>query len=92
MQPADPTQDLARVSTVNWSALEAAMKVLKYIVLFTCLGIGVALCIGAISILRSPPDNGPPAWFAAVLGAMFFLGSFCAGAFKAPLTANRANE
>jgi hypothetical protein len=52
------------------------MIVGKYILLFTCLGIGVALCVGAISILRSPPDNGPPAWFAAVLGAMFFWGAF----------------
>ena len=33
------------------------MIVGKYILLFTCLGIGVALCVGAISILRSPPDN-----------------------------------
>jgi hypothetical protein len=68
--------DLARIATVNWSALEAAMIVWKYILLFTCLGIGVALCVGAISILRSPPDNGPPAWFAAVFGAMFFWGAF----------------
>ena len=52
------------------------MIVGKYILLFTCLGIGVALCVGAISILRSPPDNGPPAWFAAVFGAMFFWGAF----------------
>jgi hypothetical protein len=52
------------------------MIVWKYILLFTCLGIGVALCVGAISILRSPPDNGPPAWFAAVLGATFFWGAF----------------
>ena len=58
------------------SALEAAMIVWKYILLITCLGIGVALCVGAISILRSPPDNGPPAWFAAVFGAMFFWGAF----------------
>jgi hypothetical protein len=72
----DPTQDLARISTVNRSALEAAMVVWKYILLFTCLGIGVALCVGAISILSGPPDNGPPAWFAAVLGVMFFWGAF----------------
>ena len=58
------------------SALEAVMIIWKYIFLFTCLGIGVALCVGAISILRSPSDNGPPAWFAAVLGAMFFWGAF----------------
>jgi hypothetical protein len=52
------------------------MIVWKYILLFTCLGIGVALCIGTISILRSPPEYGPPAWFAAVLSAMFFWGAF----------------
>ena len=52
------------------------MIVGKYILLFACLGIGVALCAGAISIWRSPPDHGPPAWFAAVLGAMFFWGAF----------------
>ena len=62
------------------------MIVGKYILLFICLGIGVALCVGAISIVRSPPDNGPPAWFSAVLGAMFFWGSFCAGALEAPIT------
>src|SRR6476659_6231114 len=58
------------------SALEAGMIVLKYILLFTCLGIGLALCVGVISILRSPPDNGPAAWFAAAFGAMFFWGAF----------------
>ena len=47
------------------------MIVWKYILLFTCLGIGVALCVGAISILRSPLDHGPPAWFAAGFGAIF---------------------
>jgi hypothetical protein len=52
------------------------MIVGKYILLFTCLGIGVALCVGAISIWRGPPDTGPPAWFAAGLGAMFFWGAF----------------
>ena len=52
------------------------MIVWKYILLFTCLGIGVALCVGAISILRVPLDNGPPAWSAAVFGAMFLWGSF----------------
>jgi hypothetical protein len=52
------------------------MIVLKYILLFTCLGIGVALCVGAVSILRSPLEHGPPAWFAAVFGAMFFWGTF----------------
>ena len=56
--------------------VEAAMIIWKYILLFICLGIGAALCIGAISILRSPYDNGPPAWFAAVLGVMFFWGAF----------------
>ena len=35
------------------------MIVWKYILLFTCLGIGVALCVGAISILRSLPTTGP---------------------------------
>ena len=34
----DPTQDLARIAMVNWSALEAAMIVWKYILLSTCLG------------------------------------------------------
>jgi hypothetical protein len=52
------------------------MIVVKYILQFICLGIGVALCVGAISILRSPLDNGPPAWFAAVLGATFLWGAF----------------
>jgi hypothetical protein len=55
---------------------------LKYILLFTCLGMGVALCVGAISILRSPPDNGPPAWFAAMLGAMFFWGAFAVARWR----------
>ena len=71
-------------ATVNWSALEAAMIVWKYILLFICLGIGVALCVGTISILRSPPDNGPPAWFAAVLGAMFFWGAFALARWRHP--------
>ena len=70
-------------ATVNWSALEAAMIVWKYILLFICLGIGVALCVGTISILRSPPD-GPPAWFAAVLGAMFFWGAFALARWRHP--------
>ena len=52
------------------------MIVLKYILLFTCLGIGLALCVGAISILRSATDSGPPPWFAAAFGAMFFWGAF----------------
>src|SRR4029450_8536127 len=47
-----------------------------------CLGTGVALCVGAISILGGPPDNGPPAWFAAVLGAMFFWGAFALARWK----------
>ena len=34
------------------------MIVWKYILLFTCLGIGVALCVGTISILRSLPTTG----------------------------------
>ena len=34
------------------------MIVGKYILLFTCLGIGVALCVGAISILRVHPTTG----------------------------------
>ena len=34
------------------------MIVWKYILLFTCLGIGVALCVGAISILRILPTTG----------------------------------
>ena len=36
------------------------MIVWKYILLFTCLGIGVALCVGAISILRSLSTSGHP--------------------------------
>ena len=51
------------------------MIVWKYILLFTCLGIGVALCVGAITLEESS-DNRPPAWFAAVFGAMFFWGAF----------------
>ena len=58
------------------------MTVLKYILLFTCLGIGVALCAGAISILSSPTDNGPPAWFAVVFGALFFWGAFALSRWK----------
>ena len=73
--PADEAGVFYLRGQVN-SALEAAMIVWKYILLFTCLGIGVALCVGAISILRSPLDNGPPAWFAAAFGAMFLWGAF----------------
>src|SRR5580765_8882631 len=73
--PADEAGFFYLRGQVN-SALEAAMIVWKYILLFTCLGIGVALCVGAISILRSPLDNEPPAWFAAAFGAMFFWGAF----------------
>jgi len=58
------------------------MIVGKYILLCTCLGIGVALCAGAISILSSPTDNGPPAWFAVVFGALFFWGAFALSRWK----------
>jgi hypothetical protein len=62
--------------------MEAAMKVWKYAFLFICLGIGVALCVGAISILRHP-DGGPPAWFAAALSVVFFWGAFALSRWKA---------
>jgi hypothetical protein len=64
----------------------------RYILLFTCLGIGVALCVGAISILRSPPDHGPPAWFAAAFGAMFLWGAFALARWRAGGTNNVHKE
>ena len=60
------------------------MIVGKYILLFTCLGIGVALCVGAISILRSSTRQRATGLVCGGARRDVLLGSFCAVALEAP--------
>ena len=62
------------------------MIVGKYILLFTCLGIGVALCVGAISILRSSTRQRATGLVCGGAWRDVLLGSFCAVALEAPIT------
>jgi hypothetical protein len=51
------------------------MKIVKYVLVFICFGLGVAFCIGTISLLRDPYGSDP-AWLTGMIGAMFLLGAF----------------
>jgi len=48
---------------------------LRYCFAFICFGIGVAFCIGTLSILKDPYSNDP-AWLTGMFGSMFLLGAF----------------
>ena len=67
------------------------MIVWKYILLFTCLGIGVALCVGAISILRSSSRQRATCLVRGGAWRDVLLGSFCAGALEEPIKRGRAH-
>ena len=68
------------------------MIVGKYIFLFTCLGIGVALCVGAISILRSSTRQRATCLVRGGVWGDVLLGSFCAVTLEAPITSKKRGE
>jgi hypothetical protein len=48
---------------------------LKYFFAVICFGLGIAFCIGTVSILTDPYSHDP-AWLTGMIGAMFLLEAF----------------
>ena len=50
--------------------------VVKYVLLFICFGVGVALSILAVDVFMTPYHQGVEVAMPGMVGAMFLLGAF----------------